>query len=142
MEINWVWDIEEIIRITMKKIILDTNFLTIPYQFGLDIFEEIKKIISDNFELVTLDGVINELENLAKNKGKDSRAAKIGLELIEKNQVKIIKTELENVDDSIVEISDEDTIVATNDKELKQRLKDKGVKVIYLRSKNSLELSN
>lgn len=126
----------------MKKIILDTNFLTIPYQFKVDIFEEIKKVVPENYELATLDGIIKELENLAKNKGKDSKAARIGLELIEKNQVKIIKTEEKKADDSIVEISDENTLVATNDKELRQRLKDKNVKVIYLRSKTRLELSN
>ncbi len=124
----------------MKTIILDTNFLTIPYQFGLDIFEEIKKIVPENYELATLDSVIKELESLVKSKGKDSRAAKIALDLIEKKQVKILKTEKKNVDDSIVEMSNENTIAATNDKELKQRLKHKNVKVIYLRSKNRLEL--
>ena len=69
----------------MITIILDTNFLTIPYQFGVDIFKEIERIIPDNYELVTLDGVTKELEDLAGEKGKDAIAAKIGLELIEKN---------------------------------------------------------
>ena len=124
----------------MKTIILDTNFLTIPYQFGVDVFEEIKKLVPENYELVVLDGIIKELENLAKGKGRDSKAAKIGLELIEKKRVKIIKTESKSVDDEIIRLSNKETIVATNDKELRERLKDKSAKVMYLRSKNRLEL--
>jgi len=54
--------------------------------------------------------------------------------------VRIIKTNEKNADDAIVEISNENTIVATNDKELSQRLKDKNTKIIYLRGKNRLEL--
>lgn len=126
----------------MKTIILDTNFITIPYQFGVDIFEEIERIIQGGYELVTLDGVIKELKDLEKNKGKDSKAAKIGLELTEKKKVKIIKTGEKDVDKAILNLVSKKTIVATNDKELRQRLKDKNVKIIYLRGKNHLELSN
>jgi len=64
----------------MKIIILDTNFLTIPYQFGVDVFEEIKELVQEDYELVALDGIVKELKNLAKGKGRDSRAARIGLE--------------------------------------------------------------
>ncbi len=124
----------------MKRIILDTNFLTIPYQFNVDIFEEIDRIMEENYELATLDGVIEELKSLMKTKGKDAVAAKLGLELIKKKNVKIINTDEKNVDIAIVATSNKDTIVATNDKELRQKLKNKNIKVLYLRSRKRLEM--
>ena len=89
---------------------------------------------------ISLDGVIRELKHLTKERGKDSIAAKIGLELIKKKGVRVIQTEGKNVDDEIVKISSKETIVATNDKELTKRLKDKNIKIIYLRGKNRLML--
>lgn len=127
--------------LNMKKIILDTNFLTIPVQFNLDIFEEIDRIIEEEYELATTDGVIEELEKLAKSKGKDAIAARVGLELVKKKNIRIIKTSEKNTDEYILKISDKNTIVATNDQVLKQRLKHKNVKTIYLRSKKYLEIS-
>jgi rRNA-processing protein FCF1 len=124
----------------MKKIILDTNFLTIPYQFNIDIFEEIDRIIEENYEVMTLDGVVRELKALMKAKGKNAVAAKLGLELIKKKNIKIINTKEKNVDITIVAISDKDTIVATNDRNLRKKLKNKNIKTLYLRSKKRLEM--
>lgn len=124
----------------MKKIIMDTNFLTIPYQFNIDIFEEIDRIMEENYELMTLDGVVKELRTLMKAKGKDAVAAKLGLELIKKKNVKIINTEEKNVDIAIIAISNKDTIVATNDRNLRKKLKNKNIKTLYLRSRKRLEM--
>jgi len=124
----------------MKRIILDTNFLTIPYQFKIDIFEEIDRIVEEEYELVTLDIIVEELKKLTKTKSKDAIAAKIALELIKKRNVKIINTKDKNVDNIIVDISDKNTIVATNDKILRKKLKDKNVKTLYLRSRKHLEM--
>ena len=124
----------------MKKIILDTNFLTIPYKFKVDIFEEIHNLIPEEHEIMTLDGVIRELEHLSKETGENATAAQVGLELIKKKKIKVIQSKKKDVDDAIVELSDDQTLVATNDKELINRLKTKNVKVIYLRGKNRLVL--
>jgi hypothetical protein len=124
----------------MKKIILDTNFLTIPYQFNVDIFEEIDRIMEEDYELITLDRVVEELKNMIKSKSKDAVAARIALELIEKKNVKIINTDEKKVDNTIIKLADKDTIVATNDRVLRKKIKDKNVKVLYLRSKKHLEM--
>jgi hypothetical protein len=124
----------------MRRIILDTNFLMIPYQFKLDIFDEIRHIMEEEYELVTIDGVIKELEKIKKSKGKSAVAAKIGLELIKTKNIKIINTDSEKVDNKIIELSDKNTIVATNDIKLKTILKSKNIKVIYLRNKKQLEI--
>jgi hypothetical protein len=124
----------------MKKIILDTNFLMIPYQFKVDIFDEIRRIVEGEYELVTLAGVVKELERIKKSKGKSAAAAKIGLELIKAKNVKVINSDSEKVDNKIIELSDKNTIVATNDIELKKILKNKKIKIIYLRSRKYLEM--
>jgi len=123
----------------MKKIILDTNFLTIPYQFKVDIFEEIERLMEENYELVTLDKVVEELKKIKR--GKDAVAAKIGLELIKKKDIKVINTDVNKVDNAIVKLADENTIVATNDKNLRKNLKNKNIKTFYLRSKKHIVMS-
>ena len=47
----------------MKKIILDTNFLLIPAQFKVDIFDEIDRIMIEKYQLFVLDKTIDELKN-------------------------------------------------------------------------------
>jgi hypothetical protein len=122
----------------MKRVILDTNFLTIPYQFNIDIFKEIQRVVEGNYELTTLDCVVNELEKLKKGRGKDAAAARVALLLIKEKNVKVINTCEKNVDNTIYKIADQNTIVATNDKDLIKKLKDKKVKVLYLRSKQQI----
>ena len=122
----------------MKRIILDTNFLTIPYQFNIDIFEEIDRVVEGKYELTTLDCVVEELKKLKKSRGKEAAAAKVALILIKEKNVKVIKTNEKNVDIKIYRMADRNTIVATNDKDLRRRLKNKNVKVLYLRSKKRI----
>jgi rRNA-processing protein FCF1 len=70
----------------------------------------------------------------------DKLYAKIGLHLIEKHKVEKIESLADNVDDAIVEAADKDTIVATSDKELKKRLREKFVKIVNLRKKQYLKI--
>ncbi len=127
----------------MKKVILDTNFLLIPARFKVDIFSEIGKIVSFQYKLSIIDKTIDELNNIIDNKSvkvRDREYAKIGLQLIKAKKVGMIKSDGKYVDDIIVDISDKDTIVATSDKELKKRLKKKGIKMIVLKKKQYLVL--
>ena len=123
------------------EIILDTNFLLIPEQLKVDIFAEIEKIATFKYQLCVLDKTIDELNKIIDTqKGKYRRYAKIGLELIKHKKVKVLKTEtLKNVDELIIEYSKQgQTIVATQDLELKRALQKKGVQIICLRQKNHL----
>jgi len=124
----------------MKKIILDTNFFTIPHQFKIDIFEEIDRIMEEEYELITLNKVVEELKKLAKEKTENAVAARIGLEMIKKRNIKIISTEDKNVDNTIFKIADKNMIVATNDRVLRKKLKNKNVKTLYLRSEKYIEM--
>jgi len=124
-----------------KKIIIDTNFLLIPGQFKIDIFSEIERIADFNYKLFIIDKTIDELKNIIKNEQsrRQRESAKLGLELIKKKDLKTIRTTAEkSVDDLILDIANKGTIVATQDKELKKRLREKGISIITMRAKKYL----
>jgi len=129
----------------MKKILLDTNFLLIPYQFKVDIFTQIDRISMFQYKLYILDRALGELKNIVKGqKGKNRDSAKIALQLVVIKNVSVIKTNgNKNTDDVILDIaSKEDYFVATQDKDLKRRLINLGVSVIVLRQKKILAIIN
>jgi len=121
------------------KVIIDTNAFMVSHQFGIDIFDELQKL--GFIEFVTLQQIIDELQRLAKNaKGKDMVAAKVAMKLAER--CSIISC-LSNADDAIVKEAQKlKAAVFTNDLELKRRLQTHGIKVVYMRQKNRLELSD
>ena len=120
------------------KALLDANFLMIPGKFKLDIFNDLKEF--GNPDLYTLDLVVKELQGLSKEKGKDSRNAKLGLELIKKWKVNILETEHPNTDNEILRIAKKGFVVCTQDKELIGRLKENNIKVISMRQKSTLQM--
>lgn len=121
-----------------KKVVLDTNFLLVPYQFGLDVFVEIEHVLEVSHELIVPSGVIGELEKLGKGKGKEGAAARFALKLLEKNKCTVVPSE-GNVDDWIFNYAvKEGALVATNDRPLRNRLKNERVKVISLRSRSGI----
>jgi len=115
------------------KILLDTNFLMLPAQFGVDIFEYL-----DCYEIITLSSCVDELKRIAKKRGKDAAAAKVALKLIKENNVKAVRTK-EKADKAILNYAaNEKCAVGTNDKNLIARLKKHGIKIIRLRQKKYL----
>ncbi|MBI2523322.1 nucleotide-binding protein [Candidatus Woesearchaeota archaeon] len=128
-----------------KKILLDTNFLLIPYQFRVDIFTQIDKIIHFPYKIFVLDKGIEELKKIVgEQKGKSRDAAKIALKLIAIKNIAIVNTEGDKkADDAIIELSSKSNyVVATQDKDLKRRLINYGTTVIILRQKKILALVN
>ena len=128
-----------------KKILLDTNFLLIPYQFKVDIFAQIDRIMHFQYKIFVLDKSIEELKNIIMGqKGKNRDAAKVALKLIAIKNIGIIKAESDKkTDEVIVELSRKDNyIVATQDKDLKRSLINHGIEVIVLRQKKILVLIN
>lgn len=123
----------------MKKIILDTNFLMILGQFKIDIISEIDSLLDEPHEIFITPSVRKELERLAERKSKDGGNAVLALRLIENKKIKMMDVR-GSVDDSLVKAADKDWIVGTNDIELRKRLKNKGIKTIYLRAKKHLAI--
>lgn len=122
-----------------KKVILDTNFLLIPGQFKVDVFSELDRVCQFAYTLFIIDKTIQELEAiLQKQHGKHKEAAKLALTLIKAKNINTLPSASDNVDDAIVMIADNHTLVATQDAILKQRLKNKAGGIITLRQKKYL----
>ena len=125
------------------KVVLDANFFFVPVQFTLDIFEELANLLNQRFEPILLSSTQKELQGLAEsNSPKRRKQAQLALRLAEKCHVVTAEKGLsETYDDVIVRVAAEwKSPVATNDRELRNRLRTLGVPVIFLRHKNRLEL--
>jgi hypothetical protein len=128
----------------MKRVLLDTNFLMIPAAFRVDIFAELERIMHEPYEVCILDRTVDELRKITETqRGKDKDAARLALELARHKRVKIIITkENKVVDDLIAQIANSKSfIVATQDRELKNKLKAKRVPLIVMRQKKYLKLN-
>lgn len=122
------------------KIIYDTNFIMSMIKFKIDLFAELELILDEPHENVILDSVEKELKNLGKGTRKSSNEAKLSLDFINSDNFHVVKSPKGNVDDVIHSLADKNTLVATNDIELRKRLKSKGIKTIYLRAKKHLAI--
>ncbi len=120
------------------KIVLDSNFLLIPFQFGVDIFAELEKVLDVRYEVYTTSGVLKELERLSNSRGSAGRYAKEALRLAEK--LRTIETKALGVDESLLELALQGAVVCTNDKALRERIRKNKSSVIYLRQKKYLVL--
>jgi rRNA-processing protein FCF1 len=126
----------------MVKVIFDSNFLFVPFQFQIDIFEELGKLLG-KAEPIILTTTFEELETLARKRSpKMSIQASAALELAKKCKAVEAKMKLrESYDDVIVRTAvDSDYLVATNDSNLRKRLRESGVAVVFLRQKSHLEI--
>ena len=67
-----------------KIIILDTNFILLPIQFRIDIFEDITNLIEGKFKILVLNEIIMELNDKIEreDKLKFKIQARRGLELL------------------------------------------------------------
>ena len=125
-------------------VVPDTNFLLVPGQFGVDIIGELNRILDVRFKMIIPNVVLDELTVIErKSRGKDLMAVRMAKKLAERFEtVEIGEFGRRPIDDQILEfaVKNERVIVCTNDKGLKKRLRERGVPVVYLRSKKILEL--
>jgi rRNA-processing protein FCF1 len=120
-----------------REIILDTNFLTAPFQLdSIDILQEIERIFP-NSRIYIIEDAVQEAKSIENGKYGD-----LVEKLIDKKDIEVLETEGEgSVDDLLVEISRE-YVIATNDKELKERLIEVDAEVIHIRNESYLEVLN
>ncbi|MBP7708194.1 PIN domain-containing protein [Candidatus Pacearchaeota archaeon] len=123
------------------EILLDTNFIIYCVRQKIDFFSLAAEIIDDKIEWVVPFEVLAELEQISKRTGEkeaDKLAAKIGLEMTKVICAKIVNVKGKNVDQGIVNyILDKDIVLATLDKNLKRRIKNR---ILTIRKFRTLEL--
>jgi rRNA-processing protein FCF1 len=99
--------------VSVKRIILDTNFLLIPGQFKIDIFEGIRKCMDEPYQLYVVAETEKELERIIeKVKNRDKIATKVAALLLKSKGIKSIAG-VGSVDEQLIRLS----------QELKRRLK-------------------
>jgi len=123
----------------MRAVVLDTNALMMPYQFGINIEKELNRLLGI-CRIIIPRTVVEEMERLAEEEGEVGRAAKLGLSIIKKKGFGLVETENKG-DDGVIETALKmDAAIVTNDKELKKKAKKYNLPVIYLRGGNRLEI--
>lgn len=145
---------EKIAGPSKTLVVLDTNVLLLPGQSSIDIFTEIERIVDFPFVFSTVDEVYNELFAISKGqtirrrlfahrktkksaKGADKQSARLGYILAKQKDLKTIGrfSKDRSADDAILSLKPERVVVATLDKELQEKLREKGFSVITLRQK-------
>jgi len=122
------------------RVLLDTNALLMPVQFRIDLYDELMGLFGD-FEPITLEEVVGELSGLARGRGRDAAAARVGLALARRSTVVPSESAAEHVDDRVIEYARrEGCSVVTNDRELRNALLREGVGVVSMRRARTLEL--
>ena len=125
-------------------VILDTNFLTVPAQFGIDVFSEAERVLERSIEFILLDSVVNEIRaKLARSGKTEGRMFKIALDLTERCRVVKVDQSIKDsmVDDQLLDYTKSVSgVLATNDRELRERAVEQGIPVLMLRGRKHLEL--
>ncbi|MHA1906434.1 MAG: type II toxin-antitoxin system VapC family toxin [Candidatus Thorarchaeota archaeon] len=133
----------------MKKVpltvVIDTNFIAVPAQFGVDIFSEAERVLERKLEFEILSSSLDELEQklkAAKNKT-EVRHFRVAKELAKRCiTVEPLEDTLElPVDDQILIYTKLiNGVLATNDKEMRAHARSKGIPVLILRGMKYLAL--
>ena len=124
------------------KVILDSNFLMAPFQFHVDVFEELEYLLQKKIDFIVPSAVKLELTSISSRGGEGAAEASLALQLASRCRVVDVNLKPEEtVDDAIVKAAQKlGAVVATNDIELKKRLRDINIPVVYLREKSKLEV--
>ena len=122
-----------------KTVILDSNAIMMPFEFSIDLEKELTGLLGKYHIIIPL-SIVRELEFLSKHgRGKKRIIAKASLKLISKYDT--MNIDEHKGDDAVFCLAKKlNSIVVTNDKELKKRLKEISIPVIFLRAKKKLVL--
>lgn len=118
------------------KVILDTNMILLIAR-GIRVKEDIESALESEAEFLCPDSVIRELQDIVSMGKSDWRRAQWCLLNIDKICTRVSSIEA-SADEDIILLSDYykdmgyDVIVATNDRELRRKLRSKGVPTAYL----------
>ena len=117
----------------MTTIILDTSILLTALHCKIDLVAELNNLLDTNFTLSIIDKTLAEL------RGK--KLEKLAKDYIMKHNITIIPTSQDkNVDNLILDHLTPATMVATQDRKLKEKLKKRKTAIITIRQQRYLAL--
>ncbi len=125
---------------TETLVAMDTSALMMPVECDVRVFDELERLL-DDVAFVAPTAVIEELESLATGAGEEATAASVGRDLAER--CRVVETDESYADDALVELAERGDCeyVVTNDGPLRDRLLERGVRVIGLRGRNTLNIT-
>jgi rRNA-processing protein FCF1 len=142
------------LRSKHNLIILDSNFILLPFQFKVDYLTEIRLNLEGEVEFIIFKQVLNELnakQVREPNAIKFQKNFKSGLSYLEKNKDKYnityldeIKNNIETTDDFLLrkalelKVENQHIFLATNDSILRKEARKFGLNTIFLRQKKYL----
>ena len=135
----------------LNLVVIDTNFIFLPYQFKVDYIDEIYLKLEGRSRFYIFKQSLDEINAkiLREPKGRKlHRLFKSGMRYLEKNEkiypiyfIDEIKNADETTDDFLLrwcisfKKDFKNVFLATNDSELRKRAKNSNINVIYLRQK-------
>lgn len=126
------------------SVVLDTNFLTVPAQFGVDVFSEAERVLEQSIEFILLRSVLEEIQaKLTRSRKTEKRMFTVALDLTNRCKIVDVDQSMRDllVDDQLLEyVQTVHGVLATNDRELRERAAERKIPVLMLRGKNHLEL--
>jgi len=126
------------------KVIMDTNAFFVPLQFRISLPGEMEHLLKRNFEMLLLSPVKRELTILVSERSPSTKkSAEYALKLAEKcTYIQVDSDASMSADEAIIKAANEwNAAVFTNDRQLRKRLRDISVPVIYVRQKSRLEIN-
>jgi rRNA-processing protein FCF1 len=121
-----------------RDVVLDTNFLLLPFQFRINIIKELDYLIEKSHRYVISSRTLDELKKLGRTVGKNGMAARLALKMIGASKIDVVKSDMP-VDDWVVRYAKGNNAIAcTNDRLLRKRLMELDVKVVTLKARSKL----
>ncbi|HLC92836.1 MAG TPA: hypothetical protein VJH23_03940 [archaeon] len=122
----------------LMVVAFDTNMLLNIERFGVDIFRQAREMFGRVEFVVPLE-VVKELDGLSNEGQKLKKEAKIAKIAMEKNMAKVVDFGQKNADLALLKMAPE-AVIGTNDKELKDSVRELSGRVLILRQRKFLEL--
>ena len=126
-------------------VIIDTNFLAVPVQSGVDIFEESERVLERKVEFQVLETVVEETTRrfARPRNARERRAFDVARNLLQRCTIVEVPDSLRHlpVDDQILAYAQQTRgIIATNDRDLRRRARQRRIPVLFLRGGKRIEL--
>ena len=138
----------------INVVIIDSNFILLPYQFKIDYLNDIYLKLEGKIRFFIFKQSLNEIEAKIRREPKTrklKRQFKAGMSYLDKNEkvyplyfIDEIKNEEETTDEFLLKWCIQfkkdykKVFLATNDSELRKKAKNSNVNVIFLRQKKYL----
>ncbi len=117
----------------------DSNMLVAICTLKVDVFSEVRKMLG-RAEFIIPEQVVDEIDRLTAQGKKMASACKIALEAAQKANAHTVKVNARNADEALLRLAETGAVIATNDRNLRRRVKSVGGKTLFVRQGRFLEM--